>query len=535
MYKVYAIVDGERYLLHDPRLQNIRLGEPYYDVGDNVNGQAEFTVYKNHPYYSYVRKLTTEIVFYDGTEEVFRGRVMYDDEDEKGSKKVFVEGQLAYLCDSRQRPAVYHNISVANYFTSLLENHNNQVEDRKKFYPGRVTVVDSNDSLYRYSNWEDTRKCISEKLIDRLGGHLVVRWADGVRYLDYLADEDYYSDCAQKIEFGKNMLDFSRTITAADLATCVIPLGYKLPDDQQNPDLQEQRLTIASVNNGLDYVMDSNAVAAFGRIYTTVVDDDITRPANLLNFGRKYLQTVQYEQLVLEMKAIDLGIVDPSKEKFGVGKRIHCISAPHAMDIWLPLSEMKVYITHPDKRTITIGDQHAIETYTSSNSKAQNKLSANISAISSANASVISAVREKVNSSDVEDIISEQIVNIRNSNASIAWSADYSSMTSEGRLTCRNAVINDPTFNSTSGVDRLTVSQAVMNGYHNDNPVGYVELIRQTTNGNLSSYDAVIGSNSNLLFEAGTAGSFIFYINGTMCGYIDASGWHNATNQSGGS
>lgn len=203
------------------------------------------------------------------------------------------------------------------------------------------------------------------------------------------------------------------------------------------------------------------------------------------------------------------------------------------MDIWLPLSEMKVYITHPDKSTITIGDRHAIESYTSSNSKAQNTLSANIAAISSANASVISEVKEKVNSSDVEDIISEQIVNIRNSNASIAWSADYSSMTSEGRLTCRNAVINDSTFNSTNGVDRLTVSQSVMNGYHNENPVGYVELIRQTTNGNLSSYDAVVGSNSNLLFEAGSAGSFKFYINGTMCGYIDASGWHNAA--SGGS
>ena len=95
MYKIYALRGEDRYLLHDPRLKNIRVGAPYFENGDNINGQAEFDVYKNHPYYEYVQKMTTEIVFYDDGDEVFRGRVLYDDEDMNGTKHVFVEGQLA--------------------------------------------------------------------------------------------------------------------------------------------------------------------------------------------------------------------------------------------------------------------------------------------------------------------------------------------------------------------------------------------------------------------------------------------------------
>ena len=139
----------------------------------------------------------------------FTERVLYDDENFSGTKKVFVEGELAFLCDSIQRPKVYHNISVKAYVQDLIDIHNSQVEERKQFTVGRVTVKDSNDSLYRYSNYEDTRTAFKEKLISRLGGHLVIRHVDGLRVLDYLADEDYYTKNTQGIRFGKNLLDFS--------------------------------------------------------------------------------------------------------------------------------------------------------------------------------------------------------------------------------------------------------------------------------------------------------------------------------------
>ena len=162
MYTIKAYVDGKEYTIHDARVKALTVGgNPYFEVGDNVNGSATFKVFPTHPYYDKVKKLTTDIVIYRDDEPEFYGRVLYDDEDFSGTKKVFVEGELAFLCDSIQRPKVYHNISVKAYVQDLIDIHNAQVEERKQFVVGRVTVKDSNDSLYRYSNYENTRTALS--------------------------------------------------------------------------------------------------------------------------------------------------------------------------------------------------------------------------------------------------------------------------------------------------------------------------------------------------------------------------------------
>lgn len=365
MYTIKAFVDGKEYMLHNPRVKNLMVGNPYFEIGDNVNGQAEFSVYPTHPFYKYVKKLTTDIIFYKDGAEVFAGRVLYDDEELNGTKKVFVEGELAYLCDSIQRQAVYHNISVANYLKALLDNHNSQVEKRKQFVLGRVSVTDPNDSLYRYSNYETTRVTLKDKLTSRLGGHLVIRKEAGVRYLDYLNDSDYYTKCSQEIRFGKNLLDFSKNIDASDLVTCLIPLGKKL--DESSIEGLEERLTIKSVNGGVDYISDDNAVATYGKIYATQIWDDVTVPENLLKKAMEYLKKTQYEKMVLEIKAIDLNLTNIDVEEIKVGSMVRCVSAPNGLDAEFPVTKLKIYISDFQKNTITLNSESDNATYTSSN------------------------------------------------------------------------------------------------------------------------------------------------------------------------
>ncbi len=371
MYTVKAVVDGEEYTLHDSRVKELTLGgNPYFEVGDNINGSAEFSVFPTHPYYGKVKKLTTDIIFYRDGEPEFYGRVLYDDETFSGTKKVFVEGELAFLCDSIQRPKVYHNISVRDYVQDLIDIHNSQVEERKQFVVGRVTVQDSNDSLYRYSNYENTREAFKDKLTSRLGGHLVIRHESEKRILDYLCDDDYYKENTQSIQFGKNLLDFSKNMNASDLATCIIPLGAKLDEEDQDESLEaisEQRITIADVNGGVDYVTDDNAVKEYGKIYKTVIWDDVTQPENLMKHGREYLKTVQFEKMVLEVKAIDLNLTDESFQTFQVGDKIQCVSAPNGLDKVFPLTKKKTYITSFKSNTITLGDETRNQSYTSSN------------------------------------------------------------------------------------------------------------------------------------------------------------------------
>ena len=407
MYTIKAYVDGEEYTIHDSRVKALTVGgKPYFEVGDNINGSASFSVYPNHPYYDKVKKLTTDIIFYRDDEPEFYGRVLYDDEDFSGTKKVFVEGELAFLCDSIQRPKVYHNISVKAYVQDLIDIHNSQVEERKQFTVGRVTVKDSNDSLYRYSNYEDTRTTFKEKLISRLGGHLVIRHVDGLRILDYLSDEDYYTKNTQGIRFGKNLLDFSKNMDASDLVTCVIPLGAKLDEEDQDPSLEaisDQRITIASVNGGVDYVTDDNAVREYGKIYKTVTWDDVSPPENLMKKGEEYLKSAQFEKMVLELKAVDLNLKDDSFQRFEVGNKIQCTSTPNGLDKEFPLTKKKTYITSFKDNTVTLGDETSSVSYTSSNRQNTAEMEKTIKSLPSKSEILQEALRS------AQDLINKQV------------------------------------------------------------------------------------------------------------------------------
>lgn len=407
MYTIKAYVDGKEYTIHDARVKALTVGgNPYFEVGDNINGSATFKVFPTHPYYGKVKKLTTDIVIYRDDEPEFYGRVLYDDEDFSGTKKVFVEGELAFLCDSIQRPKVYHNISVKTYVQDLIDIHNAQVEERKQFVVGRVTVKDSNDSLYRYSNYEDTRTAIKEKLTSRLGGHLVIRHEDGQRILDYLSDEDYYTKNTQGIRFGKNLLDFSKNMDASDLVTCVIPLGAKLDEEAQDPSLEaisDQRITIASINGGIDYVTDDNAVREYGKIYKTVTWDDVSLPENLKKKGEEYLKSAQFEKMVLELKAIDLNLTDDSFQQFDVGNKIQCVSIPNGLDKEFPLTKKKVYITSFKNNTVTLGDETSVKSYTSSNRKNTAQIEETIKSLPSKSEILQEALRS------AQDLINKQV------------------------------------------------------------------------------------------------------------------------------
>lgn len=210
---------------------------------------------------------------------------------------------------------------------------------------------------------------MSDRLTDRLGGHFVIRHENGVRLLDYLSDEDFYKKNTQTIEFAKNLLDFSRNIDASEIATRIIPLGAKKEDSENDVGILEDRLTIADVNGGVIYVTDDNAVKEYGKITKVVTWDDVTVPENLMKKGREYLKSTQYEKMILELKAIDMNLLDKQVEEFQIGDKIRCISKQNGLDREFPLEKKKIYISDFSKNTVTLGDSTSNKTYTSSNAQ----------------------------------------------------------------------------------------------------------------------------------------------------------------------
>jgi len=351
MYTIY--LDGE--LFYDPRIPSLAILEPVCETEVNKTGSMKFTVPAAHPLLSSIRKMYSEFALYQDDEWLFSGRVLSDGDDFYNNRTLELEGELSYLLDSIQRYHEYHDISVADYFSTLIQNHNADVDARKQFTVGNVTVTDPNDSLYRYSTYEDTWKTISDRLLSRLGGYIVVRHGPGTpghpgtRYIDYIADfEDVGRVNTQVIRFGENILDLVKEGTAEDFATVIVPLGQKLEDS-------EERLTIASVNGGKDYIEDPDAVALYGRIVKTVEYDDVTLPENLLSRGREVLDSQKVLRTSVTVTAVDLHLMDVDIERCRTGDRIRVVSEPHGIDGYMDILKMSIDLQHPENSKMTLG------------------------------------------------------------------------------------------------------------------------------------------------------------------------------------
>lgn len=479
MYRV--LCDGLP--IYDLRDEELVLIDPKLTLEVNKAGSFEFKMPPNHPQYNLPVKMRSVIQVFQDDVEIFSGRPIEQKTDFYNRKFISCEGQLAYLNDSIQRPAEYHDKTVRGYLETLIENHNRQVKEVKvalKFneqcagesenwdylsifylkdgityaalnrvranslagqtvvlpsndfyvywhtdssvnsfygfsidsieltnaialpgtvatlpkytaveaaaitdiqsahtpylnnsnllwhyvYPlsadyfsskmfkvGIVTVKDNNDSLYCYTNYNSTMQEIKEDLIDDLGGYIRIRNVNGYHYIDYI--EEYDNTNNQTIQFGENLLDFSRNFDWTELVTTIIPLGAKLEESPIKA--LEQRLTIESVNNGCDYLTNEEALATYGWIVKTITWDGVKTPEMLLSKGRKWLTDNQFEEMVIEAKAIDLHYTDGEIEQFKLGDKIKVHSSLHGIDRYFPLTKMTIQLNNLSANTITLG------------------------------------------------------------------------------------------------------------------------------------------------------------------------------------
>lgn len=351
-----VLCDG--YVLHDSNLEQFTLINPVLTVELNKSGEFTFQIANNHVYYDKIINKKSCIDIYQDGEWLWSGRPIGINTALKLVKTVTCEGELSYLHDSNQRIAEYHDMSVKDYFTTLINKHNAMVDESKRFTVGNVTVTDSNDSLYRYSNYEDTFDTIQDKLIDRLGGYILTRHVDGVRYIDYVESYPYITN--QIIEIGSNIIDLSLEESSADTISALIPLGKKITEigeeSPQEESTGEERLTIESVNNGLDYIVNDDAVSRIGTVFGTVTFDDVTDPYNLLAKGYEELTDRIYNTLVISLNIFDRAFIDKSMGAFRLGASVIANSPKHGLQHkQMMISKMQISLVDVSKSKIEIG------------------------------------------------------------------------------------------------------------------------------------------------------------------------------------
>lgn len=356
MYKIK--LDGK--ILYYPGDRQAAVINPELDLQTGYAGELTLKVPVLNPLYNDIHNRKSMISVYRDKTEIFYGEVRTREKDRFKNQPIKVTGALSFLADTILPQQEWHDMSPREMLDAWLQLHNNQVEDRKKIYIGVVTIHDSNDSLYRITDRENTLEAIREKLVDRLGGHLRLRHEEDKLYLDWINIQEYGKYCEQPIQFGENLLDYSETMTADDVITALIPLGAAIEQETDENASEFERLEknvdITSVNDGKDYIYSKEAVESFGWVWKTEKWDDVATPANLLKKATEYLTTQQYENLVISLTAVDLSLFGQDYDSFDIGDRVLCNAIPYGMKKVLPVMEMKIPLQQPDQAQLTLGE-----------------------------------------------------------------------------------------------------------------------------------------------------------------------------------
>lgn len=370
MYRVK--IDGRD--LYYPGDKEAVLINPVLKLTAGYAGEFEAVVPPQNPEYENIYNRRSMITIYQDKKEIFYGEVRkIPKKNRYNEKSIYCTGAISFLADSIQPQAEYHDITPRGLLETMLSYHNEQVEDRKKIYIGAVTVTDKNNSLYRYTNFENTLKAIREKLVNRLGGYLRLRHeASGKLYLDWLRIEEYGKYSEQPIEFGLNLLDYTESKTAENVITALIPLGAKIEEEGGSEEVLEKYTQIDSVNGGKNYIYNQEAVDTFGWVWDTHNWDDVTEPKNLLTKAKEFLESNQFEDLELTLTAADLSDLYKDYERFEIGDRILCRAKPYGMNVVLPVLEMTIPLQKPNERKLTLSSNQKLS-YTEQQTKAYAK------------------------------------------------------------------------------------------------------------------------------------------------------------------
>lgn len=345
--------------IYDPRIPRCFLEDPKLIQKANKVGTLSFRIYPNHAQYGQFVKLASVISVYKDSRPlpIWRGRVLSTVMRMDRSMAIQCEDLLAYLLDSIVRPFDFSG-SVSDFLKYVLTQHNEQVTAAQQINLGTVTVVDPNDYITRssidyLSSWE----VIESKLIKLLGGYLRLRHESDGMYLDYLAGtQEDLPTALQVIEYGENLTDLVDEVGAEETYTACIPLGAKIKLEDDTGEEIERRLTVESVNDGVDYIVNDEAFAQYGWICAPVKDttwDDVTLPENLLTKARAYLnnQGVKLKR-TLKLTAVDR----PEVESFDFLEYVRVQSTPHGLGAVYLLTEKTTPLADPRGTTITVGD-----------------------------------------------------------------------------------------------------------------------------------------------------------------------------------
>lgn len=362
------------------------LFDPYTDdritdtkLSNKVNAASyfDFTIATTHSLYSKISERAGEVRIYFNDLILFKGEIAKIEEDLEGNKSVSCTGVLDYLTATRVRP--YSTVqgeqpllapsSVDGYFKWLIDQHNfNCLDSRKRFAIGvnQGSMLDKNNYIYRSSEQRPTTASeIEDKILDSVGGYLFVRYKDDLNLLDLYAD--VHDTNTQIIDYGVNVLDFTKTTTVEEQYTAVVATGYTPDPPEGQTDVKMRPITLEGCTDGGtpyspnivkmgDRVYNIDAVNRYGYNEYYASNTDIKTYDGLLEYACDTLNALLSPALTITVKAVDLSLIMGDKYKhLQVGQAVRVRSKPRNVDEYLMVNSIELDLMNPENTTFELG------------------------------------------------------------------------------------------------------------------------------------------------------------------------------------
>lgn len=330
-YKIYT--DGE--LIGRTGSRNYAILEGTANLAVNAAGSLTFTAASTNPAYSRPKKLSSIISLQRDGDEIFRGRVIDTDTDFYNCCKFICEGTLAFLRDVLKPPfrvVAEANMMPIEYLRRLLEQYNAACDPRRQIQLGVVTV-NGTVAVNHSEEWASIFDLASE-LVSMFGGNMLIRYAGGVAYLDYLDSATGIN--SEDVQYGKNLLDLQQYTSAAGVFNVIVPTG-------------KDGITIESVNGGNTKLENAESIAEVGRIEIPR-SYDTEDPAELKALAEADLDAGIYGADTITVDAALLGRVQ-------LGMLVPVKSNPHRVNTSLLASAIVLDLVDATGDKVTLGAQ----------------------------------------------------------------------------------------------------------------------------------------------------------------------------------
>lgn len=363
-------------LLFDPYTDD-RITDTKLSSKLNAASYFDFTISSTHSLYSKIEERAGEVRIYFNNLILFKGEITKIEEDFEGNYSVSCTGVLDYLTATRVRP--YSTVegeqplkapsSYDGYFQWLIYQHNsNCLDSRKRFSVGvnQGNMLDKNNYIYRSSEQRPTTASeIEDKILNPVGGYLFVRYQDDLNILDLYAD--VHDVNTQIIDYGVNILDFTKTTTAETQYTAVVATGYTPDPPEGQTDVKMKPITLEGCADGGtpysstiikmgDRVYDVEAVARYGYREYYVSNTDIKTHDGLLEYACKTLNTLLSPALTISVRAVDLALILGEKyQHLQLGQAVRVRSKPRKVDEYLMVNSIDLDLMNPENTTFDLG------------------------------------------------------------------------------------------------------------------------------------------------------------------------------------